>query len=143
MPPKAIAQRFAIDKLNIERSHVKLNSVLNLVVEALTAQGIPHIILKGQGVAQNYPNPTSRTCGDIDLYVRIENYATAINTLHPLSNNPEKKLEETIKHASVFIQGIDIEIHKIAATNWNIETTMVSLSTYLQRNIMQYFNSFT
>ena len=114
MPPKAIAQRFAIDKLNIERSHLKLNSVLKIVVEALNKEGIPHVLLKGQGVAQNYPNPTSRTCGDIDLYIGQDNFEYTKEILITLSDNPKEKIKETIKHASFQIHGIEIEIHRIA-----------------------------
>ena len=114
MPPKAIAQRFAIDKLNIERSHVKLNSVLNLVVEALNAQGIPHVLLKGQGVAQNYPNPTSRTCGDIDLYVGEEKFEPALNIIRSIEGSKESEIENE-KHTSFTLKGITIEMHKYTA----------------------------
>ena len=114
-PPMPILQRFIMEKLAIERSHVKLNAVLNEVVQALNAHNIPHILLKGQGVAQNYAHPTSRTCGDIDLYVGEKNYTKANIIIKAISDHPEKKAEESIKHASFKVNGVEIEVHRMAS----------------------------
>lgn len=51
----------------------KRNSLLNERCKELTSVfnslGLRCCILKGQGVAQLYPNPLRRKCGDIDLWV--------------------------------------------------------------------------
>ena len=112
MPPKAIAQRFAIDKLSIERSHQQLNTALNTIVQFLNAQGIPHVLLKGQGVAQNYPNPTSRTCGDIDLYVGKQYYKQACNLI--IKDFQGRLIAECTHNMEISLKGITIEIHHIA-----------------------------
>ena len=115
-PAKAIAQRFAIDKLNVERSHLKLNAVLNLVVGTMNEIGTRHVLLKGQGVAQNYNSPTSRVCGDIDLYIGEANYRKACEAIKDISDSGAPASAETIKHASYIVKGIDIEIHRMTST---------------------------
>lgn len=40
--------------------HQLLNTTLNQIVKALDKEGVPSVLLKGQGVAQNYRKPTNR-----------------------------------------------------------------------------------
>ena len=48
-------------------SHTLLNKTLVTVVSALRENGIESVLLKGQALARNYPQPDLRQCGDIDL----------------------------------------------------------------------------
>ena len=107
---------FILDKPNIEKSHLKLNKRARQVVQFLNEHEIPSVLLKGQGVAQNYIHPTSRTCGDIDLYVGKKNYEKTIALLKPLSDDPDAPLEETVKHASFDLAEVHVEIHKMVST---------------------------
>ena len=68
LPPKEIMMKLLVARLRIEQSHNLLNSTLNQIIKALKDDGIPSVLLKGQGVAQNYWKPEGRNCGDIDLY---------------------------------------------------------------------------
>ena len=55
-------------------THVKLNRNISRLVALFREAGIDPVLLKGQGIALNYPEPMLRECGDIDLYVGPEQY---------------------------------------------------------------------
>lgn len=59
------------------RSHALLNRTLAEAVNLLRRNGIRPVLLKGQGVATNYAEPTLRMCGDIDLYIGKQDYGKA------------------------------------------------------------------
>ena len=63
--------------VRIEQSHAVLNDRLTRLVPMFQAEGINAILLKGQGMARYYPNPLRRQCGDIDLYIGMEDYDKA------------------------------------------------------------------
>ena len=63
-PPKKRIFKLAIRRTENTLMHNLLNTTLNQAVQALNAEGIWSILLKGQGVANNYINPQSRMCGD-------------------------------------------------------------------------------
>lgn len=80
-PPKEVMMKLAMMRLKIEQTHVLLNSTIAQIVRALDAQGVPSVLLKGQGIAQNYLSPESRTCGDIDLYTGHGGYHKAFEII--------------------------------------------------------------
>lgn len=53
----------------IAKQNIKLNGVAAKVVAHFQQQGFETCVLKGQGNALLYPDPLSRTPGDIDIYV--------------------------------------------------------------------------
>lgn len=94
-------------------THGKLNNVLVKVVSELDAAGIPSVLLKGQGLAQYYPKPELRQCGDIDLYVGLQNYAGSYDVLRPLATEIEdRKALEVGKHYDFFVGKVAVEIHR-------------------------------
>ena len=66
-PSKSQIYKLAIKRTDNTLMHKLLNNTINQITAALNAEGISSILLKGQGVAQNYRSPESRMCGDIDL----------------------------------------------------------------------------
>ena len=56
----------------IENRNRQLNIRCAEIVDHFKAKGFESCILKGQGNALLYPNPYSRTPGDIDLWLRSE-----------------------------------------------------------------------
>ena len=68
-PPQSVIFKLIEYRTTTARMHLLINSVIAKITEALNAEGIPSVLLKGQGLAQNYLIPESRICGDIDLYV--------------------------------------------------------------------------
>ena len=113
-PPKEIMLKFMMVKVKTSQMHTLLNTTLCQVVNALNAEGIPSVLLKGQGVAQNYRHPESRMCGDIDLYVGKENYKRAIEAIAKLNPNGNAIGLETDMHQHVTINGVEIEVHHTA-----------------------------
>ena len=94
-------------------THGKLNNVLVKVVSELDAAGISSVLLKGQGLAQYYPKPELRQCGDIDLYVGLQRYADSYDILRPLATEIEdRKALEVGKHYDFFVGKVAVEIHR-------------------------------
>ena len=53
----------------IRRQNMKVNAVAGKLFSMLREDGLRCCILKGQGTALMYPNPYSRTPGDIDVWI--------------------------------------------------------------------------
>lgn len=99
--------------MRIMSSHALLNRKVADIKTRMDSYDIHTVLFKGQGVALNYPNPQSRQCGDIDLYVGEKNFARALELLNPETT---KKASEYrfVKHFNIEEDGVEIEIHRIA-----------------------------
>lgn len=129
-PPRNLYLKWCNQMLRIEEQNKKLDHEIGELYALLRSKGIEPILMKGQGVARNYPNPQHRTCGDIDLYIGPENYGT-VNAL--LQMEATRECEENYKHTHVEWHGVEVEIHQI----------MISLSTpwynrHLQKDIADW-----
>lgn len=94
-------------------THGKLNGVLVKVVSELSAAGIRSVLLKGQGLAQYYPKPELRQCGDIDLYVGLEQYYASYDVLRPMASEIDDiKSLEVGKHYDFFVGKVSVEVHR-------------------------------
>lgn len=115
-PPKEMMLKIMMVRVKTAQMHQLMNATINQVIKALDAEGIPSVLLKGQGVAQNYRKPESRSCGDIDLYVGEENYKRACVIVENLDkDNPKHKLGiESDHHMHLSLNGIEIELHRFA-----------------------------
>ena len=67
-PPETLLIRWTAEVDAIERRNRKMNRVLSELYTLFHSKGLNPVLQKGQGVAQFYPNPLLRECGDIDLY---------------------------------------------------------------------------
>lgn len=94
----------------IEQENLMLNAKLKEVFSLYKENKITPVLLKGQGVAQNYRCPEHRQCGDIDVYVRGNDYTLA-NAL--LRKEGTDQLEECNKHTNILWRGTNIENHRI------------------------------
>ena len=91
----------------IRRQNMKVNAVASKLFSMLREDGMRCCILKGQGNALMYPNPYSRTPGDIDVWIdasreRIMEYA-----------QKEFELEDDIRlqHLETSLDGVPVELH--------------------------------
>ena len=94
-------------------THSVLNRTLLQVVKLMDDAGVESVLLKGQGVARNYPMPELRQCGDIDLYVGVKNFAKACDLIDTIAS--ETKLPEngeSDKHYEAKVGDVVVEIHK-------------------------------
>lgn len=117
-PPNTIMRQLYHTVIRIEQSHELLNQQLVNITATLQSDGIDSILLKGQGAAQNYPNPVRRQCGDIDLYIGNENYTKACESLKKWGINPVIELA-SYKHFHFKWNGVSFEFHRIAERLYN------------------------
>ena len=96
----------------IHRQNMKVNMVASKLYSMLREDGLRCCILKGQGNALMYPNPYSRTPGDIDVWVNasredITEYAKC-----------HFKLEDDIRfhHLETTMDGVPVELHFFPCT---------------------------
>ena len=91
----------------IRRQNMKVNAVASKLFSMLREDGFRCCILKGQGNALMYPNPYSRTPGDIDVWIdasreRIMEYA-------------QKRFELgddiRLQHLETSLDGVPVELH--------------------------------
>ena len=151
-PPKLIIFKLMEVRTKTAKMHLLLNSVLAKITTALNAEGIPSVLLKGQGLAQNYLVPESRICGDIDLYVGEENIDKAYEVIAALTDKPqepEEGLTGKEKHRHLNIDGVVIEIHRKTVTTHTArqarimrDWTLDSLNSHFNDDVLPviYFN---
>ena len=86
-------------------------SVRNIFME-MHDNGVDPILLKGQGIAQYYPNPDFRQCGDIDLYVGKQYFEKACEVVKALATeNDMATVKHTKKHFHIYLGKVPIELH--------------------------------
>lgn len=93
----------------IRRQNMKVNAVAGKLFSMLREDGQRCCVLKGQGNALMYPNPYSRTPGDIDVWVNASReYLTEYAKCH-------FKLEDDIRfhHLETTMDGVPVELHFI------------------------------
>ena len=112
-PDPGMKTKFLSYAIQIVQSHSVINQKLADVKKRLDEHKVHSVLLKGQGVASYYPNPQTRQCGDIDIYVGDDNFAKAIEILNPGSGVDISKYRNE-KHYDFYEGGVDIEIHRIA-----------------------------
>ena len=95
-----------------KRNHV-LDAFIPKVFKALA--GIPVVLVKGQSLAVDYPDPERRQPGDIDLLLLPSSYQAAKDVLLPKAS---KVLEEErdIWHQGMYFRSIEVEIHGSIST---------------------------
>lgn len=113
-PPKNLIMRLFALRVKTAQMNKLLNSTLSQIVLALNAEGVPMVLLKGQGVAQNYIKPESRCCGDIDLYTGVGGYKKACEVIASLNRVHDKTGKECVHHMHLSFNGVEIEVHRQA-----------------------------
>ena len=91
----------------LEKANVRLNDAAIQVSEWFRKKGFRTCILKGQGNALRYPNPYSRTPGDIDIWVEGGDKCV-ISFVRSISPH-EKACYHHIEFPSY--NGVEIEVH--------------------------------
>ena len=91
----------------LEKANVRLNDAAIQVSECFRKKGFRTCILKGQGNALMYPNPYSRTPGDIDIWVEGGD-KRVISFVRSISPH-EKACYHHIEFPSY--KGVEVEVH--------------------------------
>ena len=91
----------------LEKANVRLNDAAIQVSEWFRKKGFRTCVLKGQGNAMMYPNPYSRTPGDIDIWVEGGD-KRVISFVRSISPH-EKACYHHIEFPSY--KGVEVEVH--------------------------------
>ena len=104
---KELLLRWMAESKMLEKANVRLNDAAIQVTEWFRKKGFSTCILKGQGNALMYPNPYSRTPGDIDIWVEGGD-KRVISFVRSISPH-EKACYHHIEFPSY--KGVEVEVH--------------------------------
>ena len=104
---KELLLQWMAESQMLEKANVRLNDAAIQVSEWFQKKGFRTCILKGQGNALLYPNPYSRTPGDIDIWVEGED-KRVISFVRSISPH-EKACYHHIEFPSY--KGVEVEVH--------------------------------
>ena len=104
---KELLLQWMAESQMLEKANVRLNDAAIQVSEWFRKKGFRTCILKGQGNALMYPNPYSRTPGDIDIWVEGED-KRVISFVRSISPH-EKACYHHIGFPSY--KGVEVEVH--------------------------------
>ena len=104
---KELLLQWMAESQMLEKANVRLNDAAIQVSEWFRKKGFRTCILKGQGNALLYPNPYSRTPGDIDIWVDGDD-KRVISFVRSISPH-EKACYHHIEFPSY--KGVEVEVH--------------------------------
>ena len=104
---KKLLLQWMAESQMLEKANVRLNDAAIQVSEWFRKKGFRTCILKGQGNALMYPNPYSRTPGDIDIWVEGGD-KRVISFVRSISPH-EKACYHHIEFPSY--KGVEVEVH--------------------------------
>ena len=104
---KELLLQWMAESQMLVKANVRLNDAAIQVSEWFRKKGFRTCILKGQGNALMYPNPYSRTPGDIDIWVE-EGDKRVISFVRSISPH-EKACYHHIEFPSY--KGVEVEVH--------------------------------
>ena len=91
----------------IRRQNMKVNAVAGNLFAMLREDGLRCCILKGQGNALMYPNPYSRTPGDIDVWIDASRERIMEYTQKKFELGDDIRLQ----HLETSLDGVPVELH--------------------------------
>ena len=91
----------------IRRQNMKVNAVASKLFSMLREDGLRCCILKGQGNALMYPNPYSRTPGDIDVWID----ASRERIMEYTQKKFELEDDIRLQHLETSLDGVPVELH--------------------------------
>ena len=91
----------------IRRQNMKVNAVASKLFSMLREDGMRCCVLKGQGNALMYPNPYSRTPGDIDVWID----ASRERIMEYTQKKFELEDDIRLQHLETSLDGVPVELH--------------------------------
>lgn len=110
-PPRELYLKWAARTVQVEQANKRHNRMIVRLQALYTRAGLYPVLLKGQGLACNYPNPLHRQCGDIDIYIGKKGQPIANRLLE--NQGARRSSEPMNKHAGYLFDGVHIENHRI------------------------------
>ena len=100
----------------IRRQNMKVNAVAGKLLSMLREDGMRCCVLKGQGNALMYPNPYSRTPGDIDVWID----ASREMIMEYARKRFELGDDIRLQHLETSLDGVPVELHFFPCSMNNI-----------------------
>ena len=91
----------------IRRQNMKVNAVAGTLFSMLKKDGLRCCVLKGQGNALMYPNPYSRTPGDVDVWIDASRERIMEYTQKKFELGDDIRLQ----HLVTSLDGVPVELH--------------------------------
>lgn len=108
--PKEDILQFVGQTLQLEQRNKAMNAFVGKLFDIFNAEGIVSLLVKGQGIAQCYDRPLWRACGDVDLFLDIENFRKAQELLIPIAHVIEDEDPKNL-HQAMSIDQWCVELH--------------------------------
>ena len=117
----------------IKRRNVLLDQASAYIYNKVKATGYRCCILKGQGNALMYPNPSSRTPGDVDVWVNASR-KKILQLAELLAKDKGSVGKVSLNHVELSVNGIAVELHSTPAI-MNHPIYNYRLQKWLRRNV--------
>ena len=125
-PPKTILLDWMANVTTMERTYNAYVNAIMKLSDIIKAEDLTMLVMKGYGCSLNYPFPSHRPCGDIDIFVMTCDGTHSANMVRLVNNVVTKEANARLvgnsKHHSVIQFGkfavenhesiLDIDTHK-------------------------------
>ena len=131
-PARPLLLRWLSDSESIRRRNMRMDRASAYIYNKVCAAGFRCCILKGQGNALLYPHPSSRTPGDVDVWV-VANREELRHIALSLTEGDGSSLQESLNHIGLTVHGVSVELHSTPAL-LNSPLYNSRLQRWLKRN---------
>lgn len=113
-PDQGLLMNWFGQSQRIYQRNLLLNEATAHIYNNIKTENFRCCILKGQGNAQMYPNPFSRTPGDVDVWVNAGRYDIRM-LAQQLTKDNGIVAKESLNHIELMINDIAVELHSTPA----------------------------
>ena len=131
-PARPLLLRWLSDSESIRRRNMRMDRASAYIYNKVCAAGFRCCILKGQGNALLYPHLSSRTPGDVDVWV-MANREELRHIALSLTEGDGSSLQESLNHIGLTVHGVSVELHSTPAL-LNSPLHNSRLQKWLKRN---------
>ena len=131
-PARPLLLRWLSDSESIRRRNMRMDRASAYIYNKVCTAGFRCCILKGQGNALLYPHPSSRTPGDVDVWV-MANREELRHIALSLTEGDGSSLQESLNHMGLTVHGVSVELHSTPAL-LNSPLHNSRLQRWLKRN---------
>lgn len=131
-PARPLLLRWLSDSESIRRRNMRMDRASAYIYNKVCAADFRCCILKGQGNALLYPHPSSRTPGDVDVWV-MANREELRHIALLLTEGDGSLLQESLNHIGLTVHGVSVELHSTPAL-LNSPLHNSRLQKWLKRN---------
>ena len=110
--PHDIAEEMKAILAENARIHEEHNKLIVELFDIFKSKGLSPILMKGQSLAQLYPEPELRQCGDIDIYFSSDEYESAKVHMMSVEDEISKRKKESFLHFNSMYKGVTVELHR-------------------------------